>query len=213
MATTRTPRPLTSPLDAIEVILTLLDQEPTTTLAALLDRLPGPTHVVVPVAGGDPGPAGAPELAALLADAFASDRLPACPLPTGPESTSAGPKRPDPSTYDPARSDPAKHERPSSEPTRPGLATPGPSSVPSRPDAVRHVPPGSRPTGSPPRLVLVSVRDHGGDAPAEADLAAWRALVRRSQPWQLELLDWFVVTDEAILSLAELAGPPARWDG
>lgn len=59
----------------------------------------------------------------------------------------------------------------------------------------------------------MSVRDHGGDAPVEADLAAWRALVRRSQPWPLELLDWFVVTDEAILSLAELAGPPARWDG
>lgn len=41
MATTRTPRPLASALDAIEVILGLLDREPATTLAALLDRLPG----------------------------------------------------------------------------------------------------------------------------------------------------------------------------
>lgn len=144
MATTRTPRPLTSPLDAIEVILTLLDREPATTLAALLDRLPGPSQALIPVAGGDPGPVGAPRLAQLVADA----------LPQGPS-----------------------------------------------------------PGGEVPRLVLVSVRDHGGEAPAEADLAAWRALVRRSQPWPLELLDWFVLTDEAILSLAELAGPPARWDG
>jgi hypothetical protein len=140
---TRTPRPLTSPLDAIEVFLTLLDREPTTTLAALLDRLPGATQALLPVAGGDPGPAGAPRLAELLAHA----------LPCHPSGDGF------------------------------------------------------------PRLVLVSVRDHGGEVPAEADLAAWRALVGRSQPWPLELLDWFVLTDEAILSLAELAGPPARWDG
>ena len=138
MATTRTPRPLTSSLDAIEVILTLLDHEPGTTLAALLDHLPGANQLVVPVAGGDPGPAGAGGLAELLA--------------------------------------------------------------------------GALPAGSRARLVLVSVRDHGGDAPAEADLSAWRVLVRTARAWPVELLDWFVVTDEAILSLAELAGPPARWD-
>ncbi len=144
MATTRTPRPLTSALDAIEVILRLLDHEPTTTLAAILDRLPGPTQALLPVAGGDPGAAGAPRLAELLANAL----------------------------------------------------------------------PGRSPAGDlVPRLVLVSIREHGGEAPAEADLAAWRALVRRAQPWPLELLDWFVLTDEAILSLAELAGPPARWGG
>lgn len=138
MATTRTPRPLTSALDAIEVILTLLDHEPGLTLAALHDHLPGEVQAVVPVTGGDPGPGGAPRLAELVAAAL--------------------------------------------------------------------------PGGSRARLVLVSVRDHGGDAPAEADLAAWRALLRRAVPWPVELLDWFVVTDEAILSLAELAGPPARWD-
>ena len=139
MATTRSVRPLTSSLDAIEVILTLLDREPGTTLAALVDHLPGQGRTVVPVAGGDPGPAGAPALAELIAGALPGD-------------TSA-------------------------------------------------------------RLVLVSVRDHGGEAPAEGDLAAWRTLGRRARGWSLELLDWFVVTDEAILSLAELAGPAARWDG
>ena len=138
MATTRTSRPLTSSLDAIEVILTLLDDEPGTTLAALLDHLPGANRLVVPVAGGDPGPGGAPRLAELLA--------------------------------------------------------------------------GALPAGCGSRLVLVSVRDRGGDAPAEADLSAWRALVRVARAWPVELLDWFVVTDEAILSLAELAGPRARWD-
>ena len=136
MSAVRAPRPLTSSLDAIEVILTLLDREPDTTLAALVDGLAGGAGAVLPVDGGDPGPAGALHLAACLAPVLA--------------------------------------------------------------DLGR------------PRVVLVSVRDGGGDAAAEADLAAWRSLVRDRRD-AYELLDWFVVTDDAILSLAELAGPRARW--
>ena len=139
MSAVRSPRPLTSSLDAIEVILTLLDHEPGTTLAALVDGLAGGARAVLPVDGGDPGPGGALHLATCLA------------------------------------------------PVLRGLGR--------------------------PRVVLVSVREGGGDAAAEADLAAWRALVRDRRGGAYELLDWFVVTDDAILSLAELAGPRARWAG
>jgi hypothetical protein len=55
------------------------------------------------------------------------------------------------------------------------------------------------------------VRDERGAAVAEADLAAWRRLVRRHRSGPVTLLDWFVVTDDAIFSLAELSGPPAAW--
>jgi hypothetical protein len=129
---------MTSSLDAIAVILALLDHEPETTLAALVDGLPDGARAVLPVRGGDPGPAGATGLAACLAKAL--------------------------------------------------------------------------PPGGGLRVVLLSVRAGAGDAPAEADLAAWRAL-DRSGGARYELLDWFVVTDDTILSLAELAGPPARWLG
>ena len=139
MSAIRSPRPLASSLDAIEVILDLLDREPDTTLAALVDGLPGGARAVLPVDGGDPGPGGATHLAACLT------------------------------------------------PVLRGLG---------------H-----------PRVVLVSVRDGGGDAAEEADLAAWRALARERRGGAYELLDWFVVTGDAILSLAELAGPRARWAG
>ncbi len=139
MSAVRSPRPLSSSLDAIEVILTLLDREPDTTLAALVDGLAGGARAVLPVDGGDPGPGGATHLARCLA------------------------------------------------PVLRGLGR--------------------------PRVVLVSVRDGGGDAAEEADLAAWRALVSAGGAGAYQLLDWFVVTDEAILSMAELAGPRARWAG
>lgn len=62
------------------------------------------------------------------------------------------------------------------------------------------------------RFVLLSVRDAGGATIVEADLAAWRRLTRLHRLGSPTLLDWFVVTDDSILSLAELGGPPARWD-
>lgn len=139
MATTRIPRSLTCALDAVEVILELLDAEPATTLAALLDHLSGDSRSIVSVDGGDPGPAGVEVLA---------DQL------------------------------------------QTGLATA----------------PGAR-------VVLVSVRARAGEAIAEADLAIWRHLVRRYRGGHVTLLDWFVVTDDEIFSLAELSGPPAPWDG
>jgi hypothetical protein len=139
MSAVSSPRPLSSSLDAIEVILTLLDREPDTTLAALVDGLAGSARAVLPVDGGDPGPGGVTHLAGCLV------------------------------------------------PVLRGLGR--------------------------PRVVLVSVRAGGGDAAEEADLAAWRALVSTPRADAYELLDWFVVTDAAILSMAELAGPPARWAG
>lgn len=139
MATTRIPNPLTCALDAIEVILELLDADPDTTLAALVDHLPGDRQVILSIDGGEPGPWGVEELAARL-------------------------------------------------------------------QVLLEDSPGAR-------LVLVSVRDDEGDTVAEADLAAWRRLARLHRRGPVLLLDWFVVTDDAILSLAELSGPPARWDG
>ncbi len=138
MPTAQTPRPLASALDAIEVILELLDAAPSTTSAALVE-VPGGGSGVVSVDDGDPGPSGA----ALLAERLHT-----------------------------------------------GLAD-----VPGV------------------RIVLVSVRNGAGDAVAEADLAMWRHLVRLHGGGTTTLLDWFVVTDEAILSLAELGGPPAPWSG
>ena len=137
MSAVGSPRPLSSSLDAIEVILSLLDREPDITLAALVDGLAGGARAVLPVDGGDPGPGGATHLARCLA------------------------------------------------PVLRGLGR--------------------------PRVVLVSIRDGGGDAAEEADLAAWRAIVSARRAGAYELLDWFVVTDAAILSMAELAGPRARW--
>ena len=138
MSAVSSPRPLSSSLDAIEVILTLLDREPDTTLAAVVDGLAGSARAILPVDGGDPGPGGVTHLARCLV------------------------------------------------PVLRGLGR--------------------------PRVVLVSVRAGGGDAAEEADLAAWRALVS-ARADAYELLDWFVVTEAAILSMAELAGPPARWAG
>ena len=138
MSATRIPRSLDCALDAIEVILHLIDADPATSLAALVDHLPGGHRNLVSVGGGDPGPSGVEVLARQLGAAL--DEAPGA------------------------------------------------------------------------RVVLVSIRHEAGDTVAEADLAAWRHLVRRHRRGPITLLDWFVVTDDAILSLAELSGPPARWD-
>lgn len=139
MATTPIPHPISCALDAVDAILSLLDADPDTTLAAIVDHLPGDGQLVYSVEDGHPGPSGAEALAArltiLLADA-----------------------------------------------------------------------PGSR-------VALLSVREVEGATVAEADLAAWRRLVRAHGRSPFTLLDWFIVTDDAVLSLAELAGPRARWDG
>lgn len=137
MATVPLPHPLTSALDVVDVVFHLLDAEPHTTLAALVDRLPGPGQIVVTVDGGDPGPAG---VAAL--DPWLRDLL---------------------------------------------VAAPG------------------------ARFVLVSVRAGAVAAVAEADLAAWRALRRGNGVGRHHLLDWFVVTDDAFTSMADLGGPPPMW--
>lgn len=131
-------RPMLDPLDAVEAILALLDDDPTTTLAALVDRLPGGLRYAIPVDGGDPGPAGADALDRLVLDQLGD---------------------------------------------LPGA-----------------------------RVVLASVRDGEDETVAEADLATWRALVARHRTSPVVLLDWFVVTDAAVVSLADLAGPRPRWD-
>jgi hypothetical protein len=131
------PPPMRCALDAIDALLAILDDEPATTLVALVDHLPHGARVALPVDGGDPGPAGAEALAGLLAAALD------------------------------------------------GLA------------------------GA--RVVLGSIRHHGDDTVAEADLATWRSLSARHRGGPITLLDWFVITDVAVLSLAELAGPRPRW--
>jgi hypothetical protein len=129
--------PLLHPLDAVEALLALVDDDPTTTLVALVDRLPGGLRFALPVTGGDPGPAGAGALDELLRDLLAE--------------------------------------------------------VPGA------------------RVVLATVRPGEDVAVAEDDLAMWRALVARHHRSGVTLLDWFVLTDDAIVSLAELAGPRPPW--
>jgi hypothetical protein len=131
--------PLLHPLDAVEALLALLDDDPTTTLVALVDHLPGGVRVALPVDGGDPGPAGAGALDDLLLHLLAE---------------------------------------------APGA-----------------------------RVVLATVRAGEDLAVAEDDLAMWRTLVARHRGSGVTLLDWFVLTDDAVVSLAELAGPRARWAG
>lgn len=62
------------------------------------------------------------------------------------------------------------------------------------------------------RLVLVTRRHTGPPMVLEAELARWRHLVAEHRGRALQLCDWLVfVRDEVVLSLAELAGPPAVW--
>jgi len=62
------------------------------------------------------------------------------------------------------------------------------------------------------RLVLATRRRTGPAIILEDELARWRHMVAEHRGHPLRLSDWLVfVRDEAILSLAELAGPPAVW--
>jgi hypothetical protein len=61
------------------------------------------------------------------------------------------------------------------------------------------------------RLVYATRRG-GIPMATEDELALWRELVARHDGSPLVLCDWLVfVGDGAVLSLAELAGPPAPW--
>lgn len=62
------------------------------------------------------------------------------------------------------------------------------------------------------RLVFAT-RRHGGPAIVlEDELARWRLLQREHAGRALVLCDWLVFLDDGtVLSLAELAGPPAVW--
>lgn len=62
------------------------------------------------------------------------------------------------------------------------------------------------------RLVLVTRRHTGPAIVLEDELARWRHMVAEHHGRSLQLCDWLVfVRDEVVLSLAELAGPPAVW--
>jgi hypothetical protein len=62
------------------------------------------------------------------------------------------------------------------------------------------------------RLVLATRRRTGPPFVLEDELAWWRQLRHAHEGRALELADWLVfVRDECVLSLAEIAGPPAAW--
>jgi hypothetical protein len=62
------------------------------------------------------------------------------------------------------------------------------------------------------RLVLATRRRQGPECVLESEIFLWRALQHAHAQESLALLDWLVFLDGGIvLSLAELAGPPAQW--
>lgn len=64
----------------------------------------------------------------------------------------------------------------------------------------------------PDRLVLATRRCTGPAFVLEDELARWRELRRQHDGRALQLFDWLVfVRSDVVLSLAELAGPAARW--
>ena len=63
------------------------------------------------------------------------------------------------------------------------------------------------------RMVLASCRPETVDVVDEADLELWRRLQARHATTSVPLLDWLVIGAGQALSLAELAGPRARWRG
>lgn len=63
------------------------------------------------------------------------------------------------------------------------------------------------------RLVLATRRRTGPAIALEEELADWRTMRAAHVGRALALADWLVfVGDGTVLSLAELAGPPARWE-
>jgi len=64
----------------------------------------------------------------------------------------------------------------------------------------------------PDRLVLAARRHTGPTFVLEDELDRWRTMQARHCNRELTLADWLVfVRDEVVLSLAEIAGPPAGW--
>jgi hypothetical protein len=64
----------------------------------------------------------------------------------------------------------------------------------------------------PDHLVLATRRHTGPPFVLEDELAMWRQMQAAHEGRALVLNDWFVfVRDECVLSLAEIAGPPAVW--
>jgi len=62
------------------------------------------------------------------------------------------------------------------------------------------------------RLVLATRRSTGPAMVLEEELARWRHMVAEHEGHPLQLCDWLVfVGDDVVLSVAELAGPPAAW--
>jgi hypothetical protein len=62
------------------------------------------------------------------------------------------------------------------------------------------------------RLVLVTRRHSGPSIVLEAELDRWRRMQAAHRGRSLQLVEWLVFLDDgAVLSLAELAGPPAVW--
>jgi hypothetical protein len=62
------------------------------------------------------------------------------------------------------------------------------------------------------RLVLATRRMTGPAFVLEDELERWRTMQARHGNRNLALTDWLVfVRDEVVLSLAEIAGPPAVW--
>jgi hypothetical protein len=62
------------------------------------------------------------------------------------------------------------------------------------------------------RLVLVTRRHTGPSFVLESELDLWRRMQAAHAGRALPLVDWLVFLDDGIvLSLAELAGPPAVW--
>jgi hypothetical protein len=66
-------------------------------------------------------------------------------------------------------------------------------------------------TGAGCRMVLASRGAAGIEMVDEAEIELWRKLQARHGATTVPLLDWFVVSGETAFSLAELAGPRARW--
>lgn len=62
------------------------------------------------------------------------------------------------------------------------------------------------------RLVLATRRHTGPAIALEEELADWRTMSAAHDGRRLVLVDWLVfLADGTVLSLAELAGPAARW--